>query len=210
MGWYENIQGFAFPGSNVVNGILNTYNAYQAKVQREKEHKDLLKEREKERELSKSFQAEQLRQSAAHFKESNKLAKEMHDERMKVDRESIDSNRKTALDVAEINRAATLALPEQQAKYGTWPLFAVPSDILTSHIGDGMLRVVTVLDGFDGVDLSPSTTQFLQRCYSMSSYRPVEILDQAWKPGIPTGGATIKALHSTLKSEPFLVLIAKL
>lgn len=135
-----------------------------------------------------------------------------HEELKALQRELVDLNCKAILDAAEIQRQATLELPEAQGIMAEWPLTLYPPQILQSHRAAGLvpLRLVPSFLGYRDVELQQlqlDLVNFMETHYPKESrLRPVEVLDGTWKPDKPHGGGSIKALFGRLHSEPMLIV----
>ena len=132
---------------------------------------------------------------------------------MDLEKKIAAENNRILKEEGEKNRKARLQEVELTAKYRDhWPLIGIlPSDLLSSYQGQGRipLRIFPVFQGFDGVDLSATPTQFLQQCYRRSNDRPVEVLDHAWSKQYPAAGGAVRGLFVPLRSEPMLLLFIK-
>jgi hypothetical protein len=141
------------------------------------------------------------------------LQAKLHRERMDLEKKIAAENNRILKEEGEKNRKARLDEVELTAKYRDhWPLIGnLPSDLLSSYQGQGRtpLRIFPVFQGFDGVDLSATPTQFLQQCYRRSNDRPVQVLDHAWSKQYPAAGGAVRGLFVPLRSEPMLFLFIK-
>lgn len=69
------------------------------------------------------------------------------------------------------------------------------------------LRIFPVFQGFQGVNLSKSSSQTLQRCYGMESDHPAKVLDEVWNHKFPASLGIVEGLFTLLRSEPMLFLL---
>jgi hypothetical protein len=132
-----------------------------------------------------------------------------HNDLKALQRELVGLNCEAILKAAETRRQATLELPEAQGIMAEWPLRLYPSQILQSHQGAGLvpLRLVPSFLGYGDVELQLDLVNFIETYYPKEcSLRPVEILDDTWKPDKPHGQGSIKALFGRLHSEPMLIV----
>ena len=188
LGWVLGLSGF-------VNGAIMHLNG-----SKNREHTENLRRIEREA------------QEAEKRKDRDLQAK-LHRERMDLEKKIAAENNRILKEEGEKNRKARLQEVELTAKYRDhWPLIGIlPSDLLSSYQGQGRipLRIFPVFQGFDGVDLSATPTQFLQQCYRRSNDRPVEVLDHAWSKQYPAAGGAVRGLFVPLRSEPMLLLFIK-
>jgi len=188
LGWVLGLRGFVNVAVMHLNGSKN------------REHTENLRRIEREA------------QEAEKQKDRDLQAK-LHRERMELEKKIAAENNRILKEEGEKNRKARLDEVELTAKYRDhWPLIGnLRSDLLSSYQGQGRtpLRIFPVFQGFDGVDLSATPTQFLQQCYRRSNDRPVQVLDHAWSKKYPAAGGAVRGLFVPLRSEPMLFLFIK-
>ncbi len=146
------------------------------------------------------------------------------EEERELQRQLATYNRQSLLQVAEEQRHTVLALAEANKIFDNWPLLLLPKQLLGRYQSDRIMPLKIFLvppevdfDRFQHsnssispikeVYLATGLKQFLDTYYPLESLiRPTELLDGAWDSKRYHGGASIKALHSMLKSEAVLIL----